>query len=200
MKKTGFYAERIRPVLVTAVLTIICITSVSFLHLFTQDQVRANEGLVLKKAVLSAAGVTLPASNLEVNDLYEARVSEGEGLFTVRDEGGNIMAYAFIQAGPGLWGEIEAIVAFDSGFSHFAGTEFIKQNETPGLGARITESWFKEQLRGKKAPLSLNPEGTESTAESEIDGITGASRTSEYALSLFNRADERAAELKGRVQ
>ncbi len=198
-KKNQFYIERIRPVTVTAVLTIICITLVSLLYLSTRDQVLANEGLVLKKAVLYAAGLAVPGSNHEINELYDSRVTEEDGIFTVKDDADKTKAYAFIQAGPGLWGEIQAVVAFDTDLATFAGVDFISQNETPGLGARITESWFKEQLRGRKAPLTMNPEGTESTASSEIDAITGASRTSDYALSLFNKAGEKAAALEGRL-
>ncbi len=197
MSKTGFYAERIRPVVVTAILTIICITLVSAFYLSTQDRVKENEGLVLKKAVLYAAGLTVPGSNEEINALYDSRVSEKDGVFTVKDTSGKASAYAFVQAGPGLWGEIDALVAFTADLASFAGVDFISQNETPGLGARITESWFKEQVRGKTPPLTMNPEGTESPAKTEIDAITGASRTSDYALSILNKAGERAASLKG---
>jgi Na+-transporting NADH:ubiquinone oxidoreductase subunit C len=199
MKKTSFFSERIKPVIVMAVITIICITLVSGIHLSTQDLVSANEGLVLKKAVLFAAGIEVPENNAEINSLYDELVVEDEGLFLVYDGNGtafsNLSAVAFITAGPGLWGEIEVVTAFNSDLKSFAGIDFIKQNETPGLGARITESWFKEQLRGKMPPLSMLPEGTKSSASGEIDAITGASRTSEYVLQIFNSAGDRAAEL-----
>ncbi|MDC7226564.1 MAG: FMN-binding protein [Spirochaetales bacterium] len=204
MKQVSFFSERIKPVIIMAVITIICISLVSGIHLSTQELVIANEGLVLKKAVLYAAGVEIPSGNAEVNELYEERVEEqmdesgdvyivyGEGGST----GGEIEAYAFIAPGPGLWGEIEMLAAFMPDLKTFAGIDFIKQNETPGLGARITEAWFKEQLRGKQPPLVMNPEGTESSASTEIDAITGASRTSDFVLSIFNEAGLRAAELE----
>ena len=197
MKKTGFYAERVRPVFVMAIITIICIFMISILHLSTQERVIANEGLVLKKALLFAGGVNVPETNTEVNDLFEKQVKEGDGFFEISASSGKVLSYAFIQAGPGLWGEIEAITAFKPDLKEFAGIDFIKQNETPGLGARISESWFKEQIRGKKVPLTMNPEGTKSTKITEIDAITGASRTSEYVLSIFNFAGEKAATLSG---
>ena len=199
-RKNGFYTERIRPVVVTAVLTITCITLVSVLYLYTRERVIANEGLVLKKAVLYAAGETVPGTNQEINELYGSRVTEKDGVYSIKNSSGDTKAYALIQAGPGLWGEIQAVVAFDKDLASFAGVDFISQNETPGLGARITESWFKEQLRGKRSPLTMNPEGTGSSSPTEIDAITGASRTSEYALSILNKAGEKAAELKGRLQ
>lgn len=200
MKKTSFFSERIKPVIIMAVITIICIALVSGIHLSTQDLVIANEGLVLKKAVLYAAGIEIPETNPGINSLYDERVAENDGLFLVYKGGGrtkdDLAAVAFISGGPGLWGEIEAITAFNADLKSFAGIDFIKQNETPGLGARITESWFLEQLRGKQPPLIMNPEGTESAAAAEIDAITGASRTSEFVLSIFNEAGLRAAELE----
>ena len=195
MKQPSFFSERIKPVIIMAVMTIICIALVSGIHLSTQELVIANEGLVLKKAVLYAAGIELPETNSEINGLYDERVAEKDDLFIVSGSAGKIKAVAFITAGPGLWGEIEVVTAFDADLESFAGIEFIKQNETPGLGARITERWFKEQLRHKTPPLTMVPEGT-GTSESEIDAITGATRTSGYVLQLFNNAGLRADGLK----
>ncbi len=195
MKQPSFFSERIKPVIIMAVITVICIALVSGIHLSTQELVIANEGLVLKKAVLYAAGIELPEINSEINDLYDKSVIENDDIFLVNDSAGKIKAVAFITAGPGLWGEIEVVTAFDADLEAFAGIEFTKQNETPGLGARITEKWFKEQLRGKHPPLRMNPEGTVSASSDEIDAITGATRTSGYVLDLFNKAGDRAATL-----
>lgn len=195
MKKEGFFAERLKPVMIMAVLTIVCISIVSGIHLSTRELVIANEGLFLKKAVLYAGGVEMPETNTGINELYDQRVTEDGGVFTIRGEDGEVSAYAFITKGPGLWGEIEAVTAFSPDLKAFAGVEFTKQNETPGLGARITEPWFKQQLRGKVPPLLMVPEGT-SASDDEIDAITGASRTSDYVLKLFNSAGERALALE----
>jgi len=195
MRKDGFFAERIKPVIIMAVLTIVCIAVVSGIHLSTQDLVIANEGLFLKKAVLYAGGIEIPETNADVNVLFEERVVEEDGVFQIIG-GGEIIAYAFIVGGPGLWGEIEAVTAFTPDFTAFVGVEFIKQNETPGLGARITESWFKEQMRGKSFPLDMVPEGTSGGEADLIDAITGASRTSAYVLQIFNSAGEQALKLE----
>ncbi len=198
MKKDGFYAERIKPVVVMAVITIICIAIISGIYLATLDTVTANNGLFQKKAVLYAGGVEVPESNAAVNELYSQRVSEQNGIFIIKGSDGNPDAYAFIISGPGLWGTIEAVTAFEPDFKTFAGVEFTDQNETPGLGARITETWFKEQLRGKTGPLTMVPEGSPTT-DTEIDAITGASRTSGYVLDIFNRAVEKAVEIEKEV-
>ena len=195
MKNESFFSLRIKPVLIMAVMTIVCIALVSGIHLSTQEMVIANEGLVLKKAVLYSAGIDVPETNTAINELYDQLVTEkDEGLFIISSSDGRPGSYAFTISGPGLWGEITAVTAFESGTEVFSGVDFISQNETPGLGARITETWFREQLRGKKAPLSMVPEGSPA-GPSEIDAITGASRTSEYVLQIFNNAAERASGL-----
>lgn len=195
MKKSGFFAERIKPVVVMAILTIVCIALVSGIHLSTQELVIANEGLFLKKAVLYACGIEVPESNAAINELYDNRVVQKDDLYLVYSDSGELESTAFIVGGPGLWGEIEAVTAFNADLKTFSGVDFIKQNETPGLGARIAEPWFKEQLRGKNTPLVMVPEGTLSTDSNEIDAITGATRTSGYVLQILNDAGLRAADL-----
>lgn len=198
MKKNSFYSERVKPVVVMAVMTIVCISFISGVYLATLDRVKANQGLVLKKAVLYAGGITLPETNLEMNDLYERQVKEEGDLYIISDNNNNVLAYAFIEVGPGLWGEIQVMTAFTPDLEEFVGIDFIKQNETPGLGARITEAWYKEQLRGKLSPLTMVPEG-EAQGNNEIDAITGATRTSDYMLQILTNAAESALKLKGRV-
>ncbi|MDC7125561.1 MAG: FMN-binding protein [Spirochaetales bacterium] len=195
MKKEGFYFERIRPVVVMIIITVVCIGLVSGIYLSTKKLVTENEDLVFRKAVLYAAGISVPESNVEINSLYDERVTEKDSLYIVKDTAGEVMALAFIVSGPGLWGDIEAVTAFDKTLEKFSGVEFTSQNETPGLGARITESWFKEQLRGKSTPLIMLPEGTRSDNVNEIDAITGATRTSDYVLAILNDAGVRAASL-----
>jgi Na+-transporting NADH:ubiquinone oxidoreductase subunit C len=65
------------------------------------------------------------------------------------------------------------------------GIEFIKQNETPGLGGRITESWFKEQFRGKRWPLTVVPEG-DPAGDQEFQAITGATNTTNAVRDILN--------------
>jgi len=104
-------------------------------------------------------------------------------------EANEISGYVVFAGGPGLWGEIEAVIGFTETRDKLTGVEFIKQNETPGLGARIAEEWFKEQFRGKMGPFVLVPEST-AEGEKELDAITGATRTSNFVLEIINQSLE----------
>ena len=186
------FKKRIYPVIFIVIITIIFITPISILNVYTKDIVKQNETIVLKKSVLSAAGVPLPLNNQDINTYFSDYVTtvgkDKHEYFEVRDKSGNLISYVFPVDGPGLWGQIKATLGFDSSLATFTGIDFVSQNETPGLGARITEKWFRVQFRGKKGPITMVPEGT-AKANNEIDAITGASLTSGFIQKLVNTTD-----------
>ncbi len=195
MKQESLFTTRVYPVLFMVVLTVVFISVVSGIYLTTKDRVLLNESIFQKKAVLYAAGIEFPEDNSqEIQAIYEERVTEVDGeadqpdYFRVELPSGNT-GYAVYVRGAGLWGEIVSIFGFQPDLKTFTGVEFVEQNETPGLGARITEQWYKEQFRGKKGPFELVEEGA-SDEPNELDAITGASRTSEAVLKIANKAAE----------
>jgi len=195
-KKNLFFMERIYPIFFMAAITVVFISVVSWFYLSTEDLVLLNETLFLKRAVLYAADIEAPDDGYALEELFQRRVRESEGsdplYFRILDEQGNTQGLVLFTIGAGLWGEINAVLGFDPAGETMTGLEFTKQNETPGLGARITEAWFKEQFRGKKGPFVMVPEGT-AAAANELDSITGATRTSQSVLGIINNAVRTAA-------
>jgi Na+-transporting NADH:ubiquinone oxidoreductase subunit C len=68
------------------------------------------------------------------------------------------------------------------------------QMETPGLGARVEESWFRKQFGGKpfatkstSSGFTLIPEG-EVAGKTEVRQITGATITSSSVLRMLQSA------------
>jgi Na+-transporting NADH:ubiquinone oxidoreductase subunit C len=200
MKKDGTFALRIYPVLFMILLTVVFITGVSGIYLATKDRVKMNETLSRKRAVLYASGIEFPEGDImKIQEIYSARVeeeglSDGEPSWFRILEDGSTGGYAVYVNGAGLWGEIVSLFSFEKDLKTIRGVEFVEQNETPGLGARITELWFKEQFRGKTPPFTLVDEGT-ADQSSELDAITGATRTSSAVLKIANKAPEIAKEL-----
>jgi Na+-transporting NADH:ubiquinone oxidoreductase subunit C len=172
--------------------TFVFISVLSLVHVLTRDTIRLNESLVVKRAVLYAAGLEVPQSGIEADTLYQDRVRE------VKDGQGNVLYYEILDGsresiqsyvlpvlGAGLWGEIGSVVGVEKDLKTLTGIEFIKQNETPGLGGRIAESWFKEQFRGKRWPLEVVPEG-EPAGDQEFQAITGATNTTNGVKGILN--------------
>lgn len=192
LKERGlFFKERIYPVLFMALATVVCIGSVSGVYLSSESLILLNETLEFKRSVLNAAQLAPPEDGFEVERLYNQRVTEvetdGSSHFLVSDENGLQVGWVVVSTGPGLWGEIEAVVGYNLEGTRMTGIEFTKQNETPGLGARITEPWFKEQFQGKRFPVSISTPGT-GQQDDEFDAVTGATRTSNAVLTLVNSA------------
>jgi RnfABCDGE-type electron transport complex G subunit len=92
----------------------------------------------------------------------------------------------FKAVGAGLWSQIELLLAFSPGFEKMYGLRVISQAETPGLGARITETEFLERFRG----VEIRPELKVvkfASRPNEVDAITGASVTSRSVEKIINR-------------
>jgi Na+-transporting NADH:ubiquinone oxidoreductase subunit C len=201
MQEVSFFKERVYPILFMVLITVVFISAISGIYLQTASLVEENETIYLKKAVLFSAGISIPETNSEINRVYSEHVKEymvdgKPGVFEV--EGGG--SYAFRVTGPGLWGEIEALIGFDEDLKTMTGIDFIKQNETPGLGARIEEEWFKIQFRDKTPPFSLVREDKEDTGPDEVNAITGATYTSNYVRDMINDSPGRAAQLLKEVR
>ncbi len=192
--------ERVRTVLFMLAVTLVTVSAVSGLHIATDDIVRRNENLFLRTAVLRSAGLELPSTPAEISSKYDElvrAVPEVPDCYTV---GAADEKCVFVRTGPGLWGDITAVVCFDTATDSIVGVTFTKQNETPGLGGRIDEEWFQTQFRGKQAPVELVPEGTASARPGEVDAITGATITSKAVRDIVNRASVEAAAMAAAIR
>jgi Na+-transporting NADH:ubiquinone oxidoreductase subunit C len=192
---------RFRAVLFTAAVTAAFVAPVSLLHLLTEARVELNREVRLKRAVLEAAGLEVPASGPETAALFDSRVEpsgaeDGDAYSIKSPDGTGGNAYVRTQAGAGLWGRIVALVGFEADGVTMTGLSFLEQTETPGLGARIDEAWFKAQFRGKRGPLATVPEGAAAGAD-QFDAVSGATITSNAVRDILNAA---AAEMRARAR
>ncbi len=82
------------------------------------------------------------------------------------------ISFAFLAVGKGYGGLIDILVGLENETT-IKGITIVSHLESPGLGARITESSFREQFIGVNiADVALRQKG------GEIDAITGASISS----------------------
>ena len=185
-------AERAYTVAFMLAVTVVFISAVAGTHVLTAERVERNAGLFLKRGVFEASGMTGTPSAPELLAWFDqaarpAADAGGGPTFVVRDPGsGADRATVRVRRGAGLWGPIRAAVGVDAA-GNLTGVAILEQNETPGLGARITEPWFRRQFRGKRAPLDLDPEGTRAPATDRVDAVTGATISSRAVRDLVNR-------------
>ncbi len=192
--------KRISLVLFTILVTVVFIAPITFVYLLTKPIVALNEEVFLKRAVLAAAGLEVPRDAAAAKELFDARVAAlpGGGGTRARlpreGSAGATTGWVITRTGPGLWGDIVMVVGFAADRERLAGIEFLKQSETPGLGARIAEHWFKQQFKGKRGPFTTVGEG-EPSAENQFDAITGATITSNAVMAIVNTVVAQAGTL-----
>ena len=101
---------------------------------------------------------------------------------------GVIDAYILPVYGNGLWDEIWGFVAIESDFNTIKGVVFDHKAETPGLGARITETDIQKRFKGRKifdkswdveSVYMIKGENNEisKTDYHSVDGLSGATMT-----------------------
>lgn len=191
--------EIIKNLLVVIVVSLILVSILALIYSLTQNRIKINEALVKKKAVLIAAGFSIPQNITDILKLYDSSIKEiqkDDQIEIYKYENKQIdednvfnTGYVLIYTGPGLWGEITIALGFGKDLKTISGLEFLAQNETPGLGGRIVEPWFKSQFKGKVNILRIVNE-KQKPLDEEISGITGATNTTKYVINLINIGKE----------
>jgi Na+-transporting NADH:ubiquinone oxidoreductase subunit C len=169
---------------------------VSSVAVATRSRVEAGERARFRGHVLSACGIDAPTDPEALRDVWQRLVeqqgAEPEVFYAVRNPDGSSRGYAFPFQGAGFWGPIRGVVAVDPLGKEILGISFPSHQETPGLGGRITEKWFRDQFRGKPvsappgeaAVLKLVPRTPRGPRE--VEAITGATETSTRLSRFLN--------------
>ncbi len=174
---------------------------VSAVKLLSEQKIERNQAIKLQRIILRV--LNIPAEEQmaegELARLYADRAKEidvqGKTLYIGYEEDGQtIRGYALPVGGPGFWGPIRGMVGVNPDATKVLGIAFYKHSETPGLGGRITESWFTDQFKdlplhpieGDQNIFYLKTEGT-ARAANELDAITGATNTSSAVETFLNQ-------------
>jgi Na+-transporting NADH:ubiquinone oxidoreductase subunit C len=151
---------------------------------FTTPVIEKNEEIATKSSILKALNIRFDPQNVEETfaENVEVKKRNGTTYYVTKDD-----TVAFPYSGSGLWGPIEGIIAVQPDFQHLKGVTIIRQEETPGLGSRITEAGYLAQFHDKRFDrgLKLVQPGRRSQ-DNEIDSITGATMTSNAFISIIN--------------
>ncbi|MFA5554775.1 MAG: FMN-binding protein [Phycisphaerae bacterium] len=163
----------------------------------TADRVQANQQIAFEKAVLSVLPVDLSElkSDLAIHNYFTENVEqpskETGGAYVIR-KNGEVIAYALTMEGQGFWAPIKAVIGIEADQKTITGFYVYQQNETPGLGAEITQESFINQFDEiviAEGPKSINfKRPSESLEPSEVHAVTGATQTSTRLEKIINDA------------
>ncbi len=182
--KKGFVYTIVFMIVLSAVFTF----ALAFSYEAFKPAIDASKQLRLERAVLYSLGLDNGLKDEDVHPTFAAKIQEGGlrgGPGYSHVENGQVVAHAVPIEGAGLWGTIRGYLGVTAALDHTTGLVFTEQNETPGLGGRIDETWYKEQFRDlpltEGMRMSYGPLG-----DKTIDAVTGATQTSSAIMRILN--------------
>jgi Na+-transporting NADH:ubiquinone oxidoreductase subunit C len=195
-KKKSFRESIAYTVLFMIIITMFFIGILATFYQLTLERVEKYNLMQMKTMVLNT--FNLPTDNVSDNFAKFIKINEKNGfIYYSAFEDGKNLGYCFPISGSGLWGKIDALLAVTPDFSKIIRIEIVQQNETPGLGGRITERWFKKQFQdkllfvdGSLQKYSLIMESN-SAGLTEINQITGATASSKAVIDMIYKNMEK---------
>jgi Na+-transporting NADH:ubiquinone oxidoreductase subunit C len=187
MKKPFLY-----PVLFMMITTAIFVAVLAAFNDATANTISFNNENELRQKILYVFDI-LPESNnsKEIQEIFNSRVVEkkfGDMDGYALMDGNEEISYAVPIDGAGLWGSITGYVGLSKDFTKTIGIEFVTQSETPGLGGRISEDFYKEQFRNINITNAIDGNYIISKPQQggNIDAISGATQTSAAVVKIVN--------------
>lgn len=184
-KKTNFFRETLKMILPLVVIAAISGGVIAAVSSITEEQIERQKKQKIENAIFSI----MP----EIKYIEEAFVRGGH-FYKCRDENKQDIAIAFTAEGPGYQDVIKVLAVASNNLSVIKGIEVLENVETPGLGAKITTTEFREQFKDTASFLKLSKETSrKGTDETTVQAITGATISSKAVIDIIN---SKIAELK----
>lgn len=172
-------SKELKMVLVLTLVIVLAGGVLAYTYVATQRDIEKNLENAKKEALLAVLNGTSGYEEVKINDRTF--------IFTARDEEGKIIGYGVMIEGSGFQGPIKIMVGFNTDASEVTGIEILENVETPGLGNRIVEDWFKKQFTGTTPPIEVL-KGKAPENRSQIQAITGATISSKSVVKIVNDA------------
>ncbi|MFN2340624.1 MAG: RnfABCDGE type electron transport complex subunit G [Halanaerobium sp.] len=165
-------------ILTLAAIGIISALLLTFVYEWTTPYIQANQTEARKQAINEVLPNIEEVEEVEKNDnlFYEGYDSDG-----------NQVGVAFQNTGGGYNGAIEIMVGVNLESDKIYKISVLNHQETPGLGARITENEFKSNFEDKVFG-DYSVVKTPPSEETEVQAIAGATISSESATKIIEDA------------
>lgn len=199
-ERRSFQETRGYPVFFMIIVSIFFIGILALFYNSVKVRIEEFDKLNLKKAVLNS--FNLPVEDIDRSfEIFIQEKTRSEIFYYEANKDDSLMGYCFPISGAGLWGTIDALLTLTPDLEEIINIAIIKNNETPGLGARITEDWFTDQFQGKNIivdgevrKFELIPEDDEQN-EIQINQITGATSSSKAVIDIITEEMKKIKEI-----
>jgi electron transport complex protein RnfG len=174
-------------ILTLATIGIISALILTFVYEWTTPYIQANQAQAQKQAI----NEVLP----NVEEVEEVE-KNGDVFYEGYDANGNQIGVAFQNSGGGYNGAIEIMIGVDIENNKIYKISVLNHQETPGLGARITEADFKSNFENKIFG-NYNVIKTPPSKETEVQAIAGATISSVNVTRIIEDAISTITEAYG---
>jgi Na+-transporting NADH:ubiquinone oxidoreductase subunit C len=167
-----------------------------------QEMVIDKDGNLINNVKLSDIVWIENKSNGSTNYIFKSDGNTYTNDFLPIYKTSNPNGYIIPISGKGLWSTMKGYFAIGEDKNSTLGIVFYEHGETPGLGAEVDKPWFQKQFKidmGKKifnsenelVSIYINKKKQTNKKPHEVDGITGATVTSDGVTKFLKRDLER---------
>ena len=175
---------------ITSVLTFVCVICaflLAYISGVASKKIEENAEKKIQDSIHTLAPLTQAIKEIETKDtgiIYK--------LFDKQDK---LIGYAFIAQGQGYQGTIKMLTVINPGLTLLEGIEVVESVETPGLGAKIQNDFFRKQFKNLNVTQDIECVKEAPTKDNQIEAITGATVSSRAVVSILNKRIEAIREL-----
>lgn len=171
--------QTVRPGLILFVICLCAGLLLGVAHTLTEGAIETKKASVNEEAYREVLPQASALTKLEL-DYDQSEFGSIQEIYEAPE------GYAVKVIGKGYAGDdIEIAVGIDKE-GKVTGLSIISMSETPGLGAKAKEPAFCDQFIGKSTRTPLKVVKTGNAGESEIDALTGATKTSNGVTKAVN--------------
>jgi len=183
-----------RMILVLTTVGLVSGSLLAVVNLLTREKIEFNRQQEIKAAILRVVPGTESSASLHEEEEFT--------IYVGRNAAGEVIGYAVYTSGTGFQDIIRLMFGVDVEITKINSLTILGQNETPGLGAKITDDgaflrFWKNKETGQpltlRKPAAASPEDL---APAEINTITGATISSRKVMEMVNRAMARLKQVK----
>ena len=165
-------------IITLVIIGILSALSLAFVYQWTIPQIEEHQRQAREKALFEVLPGAVSFSEIKKNDTL---------FYKGYDQLKQLIGVACIVSGGGFQGEITIIVGTDPLQEKILRISILQHQETPGLGARITEEDFLDNFAGKPFG-SYHSTNREPVDDYEIEAISGATVSVNSVIEIVETA------------
>jgi Na+-transporting NADH:ubiquinone oxidoreductase subunit C len=176
--------DKIMMIVFVLILGTILATTLVGVDAFTEPMIAKNEKIKELSTILNTFGIEYTDETIEQVFSENIETIELSEMSVYKNSDGEL---AFPFEGSGFQGPIIGVTVMDPDGTTIKAVGIKSQEETPGLGSRITEEQFLNSFIGKEFDPELILVGAgKSSNKTDVDGITGATMSSIALIKVIN--------------